>query len=39
VSREHVYITTVDNTIIQVGNNSFAAGGANNVVVRDWRQL
>jgi hypothetical protein len=39
VNREHVYLTTVDNTIIQVGNNSFAAGGANNVVVRDWRQL
>jgi hypothetical protein len=39
VSKEHVYLTTVNNTVIQVGNNSFTAGGANNVVVRDWRQM
>jgi hypothetical protein len=39
VDREHVYLTTVNNTVIQVGGNTFATGNANNVVVRDWREM
>jgi Tfp pilus tip-associated adhesin PilY1 len=39
VDRQHVYLTTLDNQIIQVGNDDFAAGTGNRVVVRSWKQF
>jgi hypothetical protein len=39
VDRQHIYLTTLDNQIIQVGNDDFAAGTGNRVVVRSWKQF
>ena len=38
VTRQHVYGTTVDGDIIQLGNEDFSAGTGNRVVLRSWRQ-
>jgi type IV pilus assembly protein PilY1 len=38
VSRKHVYLTTFDNQIIQIGDeNDFSAGTGNRVVVKSWQ--
>jgi outer membrane protein assembly factor BamB len=39
MDRRHLYMTTVDNKIIQVGDGDFSLGNANNVALKAWRQL
>jgi hypothetical protein len=39
VDRQHVYLTTVNNQIRQFGDDVFPADGANNVVLKAWREL
>ena len=39
VDRQHVYISTIDNNLIQVGNDDFSPGNANNVKIQSWKQL
>jgi len=39
VDRQHVHLTTIDNQVIQVGDENFSAGNANNVVLKAWRDL
>jgi Tfp pilus tip-associated adhesin PilY1 len=39
MDRQHLYMTTVDNKIIQVGDGDFSLGNANNVALKAWRQL
>jgi len=40
VDRQHVYLTTIDNEVVQVGDESdFSEGNVNNVVLRAWREL
>jgi len=36
---QHLYMTTVDNKIIQIGDGDFSLDNANNVAVKTWRQL
>jgi Tfp pilus tip-associated adhesin PilY1 len=36
VSNNHVYMTTFDNTIIQLGDGDFATGTGNRVVLKSW---
>jgi type IV pilus assembly protein PilY1 len=37
VSNNHVYMTTLDNEIIQLGNGDFTTGTGNRVVLKSWR--
>jgi Tfp pilus tip-associated adhesin PilY1 len=37
VSNKHVYMTTFDNEIIQLGDGDFAAGNGNRVVLKSWQ--
>jgi len=39
VDRQHIYLTTVDNQIVQIGGEDFAAGTGNRVVLRSWKQF
>jgi hypothetical protein len=39
VSNKHVYLTTIDNTIIQVGGDNWATGFGDRVVLKAWRQF
>jgi hypothetical protein len=39
VDSQHVYLTTIENEVIQVGDGSFNAGDANNAVLKAWRQF
>jgi hypothetical protein len=40
VDRQHVYLTTVDNQVIQVGDeDDFSESSVNNVIMRAWREL
>jgi outer membrane protein assembly factor BamB len=39
VSRGHVYLTTIDNELIQIGDGNFAPVDTNNVILKSWRQL
>ncbi|MBW2706900.1 MAG: hypothetical protein JRD84_11415, partial [Deltaproteobacteria bacterium] len=39
VSNQHVYLTTIDNTIIQVGGDNWATGFGDRVVLKAWRQF
>jgi len=39
VSNQHIYLTTIDHQIIQVGGSSFANGFGNRAVLRAWRQF
>jgi Tfp pilus tip-associated adhesin PilY1 len=39
VDRQHVYLTTIDNQLKQIGDGDFSNGQANNVTVRDWRDF
>jgi outer membrane protein assembly factor BamB len=39
VDRQHAYLTTIDNEVIQVGGGDFSEGTVNNVVLRAWRQI
>jgi len=39
VDRRHVYLTTIDNQLIQIGEDSFPTEEANNVVLKAWREL
>jgi Tfp pilus tip-associated adhesin PilY1 len=39
VDRGHLYMTTVDNKIVQIGNGNFTEGDASNVKLRAWKQL
>lgn len=38
VDRQHAYLTTIDNQIVQIGDANFAEGTADNVVLRAWRE-
>jgi hypothetical protein len=37
VSRKHVYMTTFDGEIIQIGDEDFSAGNGNRVVLKSWQ--
>jgi hypothetical protein len=39
VDRQHIYLTTIDNQVIQIGGEDFAAGTGNRVVLRSWKQF
>ena len=39
VDSQHVYLTTIENDVIQVGDGNFIAGNANNAVLKAWRQF
>jgi len=39
VDSQHVYLTTIENEVIQVGDGNFVAGDANNAVLKSWRQF
>jgi Tfp pilus tip-associated adhesin PilY1 len=39
VDNQHVYLTTIENEVIQVGDGNFVAGNANNAVLKAWRQF
>jgi len=39
VDKQHAYLTTIDNEIIQIGGDTFPADAVVNVVLRAWRQL
>jgi hypothetical protein len=39
VSNQHIYLTTIDNQIIQVGGENWASGFGNRVVLKAWRQF
>jgi outer membrane protein assembly factor BamB len=39
VSNQHIYLTTIDNTIIQVGGDNWATGFGDRVVLKAWRQF
>jgi hypothetical protein len=39
VDKQHAYLTTINNEIIQIGSDTFPADIVNNVVLRAWRQL
>ena len=39
VDHQHIYMSTVDNKIIQIGGEDFAAGTGNRVVLRSWKQF
>ncbi len=39
VSNQHIYLTTIDNQIIQVGGTDFASGFGDRVVLKAWRQF
>jgi hypothetical protein len=38
VDRGHVYLTTIDNQLVQIGDGNFSESG-NNVVLKSWRQF
>lgn len=39
VNKNHAYMTTVANEIVQVGNGNFIQSSTNNVALRSWQQL
>jgi hypothetical protein len=39
VDRQHIYLTTVNNEVVQIGNGTFTEGGASNVKLRSWKLL
>ena len=39
VDSQHVYLTTIDNQVVQVGDGNFTGGNANNAVLKAWRQF
>ena len=39
VDRQHVYASTIDGKIIQVGGDDFSAGTTDNVIMMNWREL
>jgi Tfp pilus tip-associated adhesin PilY1 len=39
MARGHVYLTTIDNELIQIGNGIFTQTDPNNVILKSWRQL
>jgi hypothetical protein len=39
VDRQHIYLTTIDNKVVQIGNETFNEGGASNVKLRTWKLL
>jgi outer membrane protein assembly factor BamB len=39
LDKNHAYMTTVANEIVQVGNGNFIQSSTNNVVLRSWQQL
>ncbi len=39
VDRQHVYLTTINNQIRQIGEDNFPEGEANNVVLKAWREF
>ncbi|MBA7524471.1 hypothetical protein ES705_16609 [subsurface metagenome] len=39
VDRGHVYLTTIDNQIVQIGDGNFAPIDTNKVILKSWRQL
>jgi len=38
VDRRHVYLTTINNEIRQIGDDDFTEGQANNVLLKAWRE-
>jgi tRNA threonylcarbamoyladenosine modification (KEOPS) complex Pcc1 subunit len=39
VSRHHIFLSTIDNEIIQVGDEDFSEGNINNVILKSWRKF
>jgi Tfp pilus tip-associated adhesin PilY1 len=39
VDRGHVYLTTIENRLVQIGSGNFAQTNTNNVILKSWRQL
>jgi hypothetical protein len=39
VDRGHVYLTTIDNKLFQIGGGTFTQTNTNNVILKSWRQL
>ena len=39
VDRGHVYLTTIENKLIQIGSGNFSQTNTNNVILKSWRQL
>jgi hypothetical protein len=39
VDRQHAYLTTVDNQVLQIGGEDFTAGTGNRVILRSWKQF
>jgi len=39
VDSQHVYLTTIEGDVIQVGDGNFIAGNANNAILKAWRQF
>jgi hypothetical protein len=39
VDSQHLYLTTIEKDIIQIGDGNFIAGNANNAVLKAWRQF
>jgi len=37
VSNKHLYMTTMDNKIIQIGDGDYTAGTGNRVVLKSWQ--
>ncbi len=38
VDRQHIYLTTTDNTIKQIGDEDFSPGNVNMTMIRAWKQ-
>jgi hypothetical protein len=38
ISRKHAYMTTFEGEIIQIGDEDFASGTGNRVVLKSWQQ-
>jgi hypothetical protein len=39
VDRKHVYLTTIDNHVIQIGDGNFTAPPGNRVILQSWREI
>jgi hypothetical protein len=39
VDHQHIYLTTFDGQVVQIGGQDFAAGNGSRVVLRSWKQF
>jgi len=39
VDRKHIYLTTIDNQVIQIGDGNFTAPPGNRVILQSWREI